>query len=58
MTDHAPLDRYEVDDFTMNLDLRRRPEWLVPGDPGADDAVAGVREHAAEVGDDLRVGRG
>lgn len=42
--DHAPLDRYEVDDFTMNLDLRRRPEWLVPGDPGAHDSAAGESE--------------
>ncbi|WP_307818096.1 DAK2 domain-containing protein [Janibacter endophyticus] len=28
--DHTPLDRYEVDDFTMNMDLRKRPEWSVP----------------------------
>ncbi|GAA1246864.1 DAK2 domain-containing protein [Janibacter melonis] len=32
--DHTPLDRYEVDDFTMNLDLRRRPEWST-GEGGA-----------------------
>lgn len=41
--DHAPLDRYEVDNFTMNLDLRRRPEWSVP--------VAAPSVHAGDAKD-------
>ena len=41
--DHAPLDRYEVDNFMMNLDLRRRPEWSV--------SVAAPSVHAGDAKD-------